>query len=82
MKEDPAIGAKVTANLKFVAEAMLGGNLRAFPMVPYVNEYINAISEAGTAIINENADPQQALDAAVAKVQDVANENPYVPFVK
>lgn len=81
-KEDPAIGAKVTANLKFTANAMLDGNLRAFPMVPYVNEYITAISDAGTAIINENADPQEALDAAVAKMQDTANQSPYVPFVK
>lgn len=81
-KEDTAVGAKLTANLKFVADAMLNGNLRAFPMVSYVNEYITAIGEAATAIFNDNADPQQALDAAVTKVQDIATQNPYDPFTK
>ena len=80
-KEDPATGAKVTENLKVISDAMLNGNLKAFPNFAYVNEYLNAISNYGGLIFTGDMTVDEALEAVQEEVQPLLDDSPYVPYV-
>lgn len=80
-QEDPATGAKVTENLKFISGAMLNGNLTAFPNFAYVNEYLNAISNYGGLIFTGDMTVDEALEAVQEEVQPLLDDSPYVPYV-
>ena len=79
-KEDPATGAKVTANIKVITDAMLNGNLQAFPNFAYVNEYLNAISNYGGLIFTGDMTVDEAMQAIIDEIQPLLDESPYVPY--
>jgi len=77
-KENAEVGAKVTENLKFIADAMLNGKLRAFPCCGFVNEYLNSISANADLVFSAGMSPEEALKNVVDEIQPLAEANPYV----
>ena len=81
-KEDPAVGAKVTENIKVISDAMLNGNLRAFPCCSFVNEYLNSISANADMVFSAGMSPEEAMQMVVDEIQPLASADPFVGYGK
>jgi multiple sugar transport system substrate-binding protein len=67
---------KAPAQLKEVAKLIQSPNVRSFPMLPYVNEYLTAINDQMTLAINQKQSVQDAMKKVMDKIQPLADQNP------
>lgn len=79
-KEDATVGAKITDNLKVISNAMLTGNLRAFPCIGYINEYLNSIESNADLVFTEGLSPAEAMQNVVDEIQPLATAHPFVGY--
>lgn len=62
--------------LKDVARMIQSPNVRSFPMLPYINEYLTAINDEMTLVLNQKQSVQDAMKKVVEKIQPLADKNP------
>ena len=79
-KEDSTVGDLLTKNLTFISDSMLNGNLRAFPNLGFVNQYLASISTNAGLIFTGELSAQEAMQNIVDEIQPLADANPYVPY--
>lgn len=70
--------AEVSDNTKFVANYLLEADLTSFPMLSYINEYLNASSVEMEKVFTGDQTVEEAADNVVEQIQPIADENPYV----
>jgi multiple sugar transport system substrate-binding protein len=69
--------AEVSEKTKYVADYLLNSNLTPFPMLSYVNEYLNAISTEMEKVLIGGQTVEEAANAVTEQIQPLADANPY-----
>ncbi|WP_165000763.1 ABC transporter substrate-binding protein [Xylanivirga thermophila] len=70
------MGSEVPQELKDVAKMLQSPNVRSFPMLPYINEYLSIINDEMTLALHQKQSVEEAQKKVVEQVQKLADENP------
>lgn len=70
------MGDEVPQELKDVAKMLQSPNVRSFPMLPYINEYLSIIGDEMTLALHQKQTVEEALKKVQEQVQELADQNP------
>lgn len=68
--------AKMPEKLREMAKIMATSNVRSFPMLPYINEYLTAINDEMTKALRLEQPLEDGMKKVAEKVQKLADEKP------